>query len=650
MADIIFTTTTFTFVDLTWEFTGETISYVTSDGDSGSLSSGVGVLIEEVNAGVTITFSTDGDWSGVTKVYMGLNDITGDLCQFSDFTSLTLLDLSDTEISASSGCLDNLTSMVQCSLDGCDLTEQEVDFCLESLKVNEASGLPTRDCIVNLGGDNSAPSNTGLKVAFELIYLAEWTLTVNSIGSTIEIETQSEIEAINTDSNTLRWSYYQTTDVVATGSWTPVGNQASRFLGKYNGNFKKVTGLLINNGSLNYAGMFGYIFTASIENLGVEGSITANDTTGILAGYADSSTINRCYTKGDVTGNISCGGFVGISDDSQITDCYSWPTGSGIYGLVEIGGFMGGALSATTTNCYSNGPVSGDIDAGGFAGYSDVSTYVSCFWDIDTSSTSNNEGTAVGKTTEEMQTLSTFTDVGWDFVDETTNGTDDYWIMVDYPELYGFISNIEAISTISTISVGASQIAIAYPEGYSEFSTPNTLYCSYADPLDEIAQQSYEETMNWQGIPVSVSKFYNADLEISSADYSGYYFAIDIIKNTETLTKTSDTTDPGVAEYTTWNGNKLQISTDGIKYYLNVINIIETAQPTNRLVFQATAQATGINDELILNDSTYTMNDIESDPNTGEVDIKSISLGGVPISVGRIGYKYYLIVNEVLEP
>jgi hypothetical protein len=33
----------------------------------------------------------------------------------------------------------------------------------------------------------------------------------------------------------------------------------------------------------------------------------------------------------------------------------------------------------------------------------------------------------VGLTTAEMQTASTFRDGGWDFVDETANGTDDTW-------------------------------------------------------------------------------------------------------------------------------------------------------------------------------------------------------------------------------
>ena len=48
------------------------------------------------------------------------------------------------------------------------------------------------------------------------------------------------------------------------------------------------------------------------------------------------------------------------------------------------------------------------------------------------------EPEVVGKTTAEMQTKTTFTDAGWDFVGETTNGTDDIWTIlesIDYPRL-----------------------------------------------------------------------------------------------------------------------------------------------------------------------------------------------------------------------
>jgi len=63
-----------------------------------------------------------------------------------------------------------------------------------------------------------------------------------------------------------------------------------------------------------------------------------------------------------------------------------------------------------------------------------------CFWDVNTSGRTTSAG-GIGKTTIEMKTKSTFTSAGWDFVDETANGTNDYWRMcvdgIDYPLLSG---------------------------------------------------------------------------------------------------------------------------------------------------------------------------------------------------------------------
>jgi len=70
-------------------------------------------------------------------------------------------------------------------------------------------------------------------------------------------------------------------------------------------------------------------------------------------------------------------------------------------------------------------------------GYDYFGTVTASFWDIDTSGQATSAG-GTGKTTVQMQTESTFTSAGWDFVFETTNGTEDIWAIcegVDYPKL-----------------------------------------------------------------------------------------------------------------------------------------------------------------------------------------------------------------------
>jgi hypothetical protein len=113
-----------------------------------------------------------------------------------------------------------------------------------------------------------------------------------------------------------------------------------------------------------------------------------------------------------------------------------------------VGGLVG-VSGSTIEKCYSTGVVlaaSGTyIYKGGLLGYKGENGGVitACFWDTKTSGITNGVGggTAVttGKTTAEMQTLSTFTLAGWDFTNETANGTDDYWQMrcegMNYPKL-----------------------------------------------------------------------------------------------------------------------------------------------------------------------------------------------------------------------
>jgi hypothetical protein len=57
---------------------------------------------------------------------------------------------------------------------------------------------------------------------------------------------------------------------------------------------------------------------------------------------------------------------------------------------------------------------------------------------VETSGLSSSDG-GTGKTTGDMQTTSTFLEAGWDFVDETANGTEDIWWILegqDYPRLW----------------------------------------------------------------------------------------------------------------------------------------------------------------------------------------------------------------------
>jgi hypothetical protein len=104
----------------------------------------------------------------------------------------------------------------------------------------------------------------------------------------------------------------------------------------------------------------------------------------------------------------------------------------------KVGCLVGYFLGGTIANCYIRGAaVSGDSKIGGLIGYGARSATRS-FWDIEASGqTTSAAGT--GKTAAEMQQLATFLEAGWDFIEETENGTEDLWWILegqDYPRLW----------------------------------------------------------------------------------------------------------------------------------------------------------------------------------------------------------------------
>jgi hypothetical protein len=159
------------------------------------------------------------------------------------------------------------------------------------------------------------------------------------------------------------------------------------------------------------------------------GSVVGDWYVGGLIGLIDDGTINTSYSKAIVSGNREVGGFAGktIDEASVINNCYA--AGS-VNGSTYVGGLVGQVERGRAFNCYSTGSVSGEQYVGGFTGYIRVLGSVThCFWDTQTSGWSTSPG-GTGRTTEEMQTITTFTDEGWDFMD--------FWTICDgmnYPVL-----------------------------------------------------------------------------------------------------------------------------------------------------------------------------------------------------------------------
>lgn len=239
-------------------------------------------------------------------------------------------------------------------------------------------------------------------------------------------------------------------DASGTSSWNsgagfvPIGgNPPAIFTGTFDGQGHTISDLYINRPTMTLVGLFGYSYVATIRNIGLLNvNITGQDLTGGLAGMFNNGTITNAYVTGRVrgTGTMNVvGGLAGGIENSTITSSYatvdvtsssnyvgglvgaayatslitnSYATGS-VTGAASVGGLVG-ILNGTSsiTNSYATGSVTGTTFAGGLLGsFSSGGAVTNSYWNTQTSGKTNSAGLAVGKTTEEMKTLSTYT--GW---------------------------------------------------------------------------------------------------------------------------------------------------------------------------------------------------------------------------------------------
>ncbi|MCP4453490.1 MAG: formylglycine-generating enzyme family protein, partial [Planctomycetes bacterium] len=226
------------------------------------------------------------------------------------------------------------------------------------------------------------------------------------------------------------------------------------FSGIFNGNGHTISNLAIIGDA--YLGLFGRLTPeAYVKNLGVvDVNIVGLDgRAGGLVGFNDGGSVLSSYSTGLVHGIFSIGGLVGDNDGS-ITSSYSRSTVSGdqkyvgglvgrhsgsitasySMGRVSGDGYVGGLVgrhSGSITASYSMGTVSGNGFVGGLVGWNRNSGGVfTSFWDVESSGLLGSDG-GTGLTTAEMKTATTFLEAGWDFIDETDNGTEDIWKMRD---------------------------------------------------------------------------------------------------------------------------------------------------------------------------------------------------------------------------
>ena len=166
-----------------------------------------------------------------------------------------------------------------------------------------------------------------------------------------------------------------------------------------------------NNNNLYRNGLFGAIYNATVQNLGIENAdivIPMNDTStygkGILVDWMTDSTINNCYTTGSITGGSYIEKYIGgiagfLNGNNSISQCYSTAaiTGNydGEYYAEQAGGLkpmdcwdsLGGIVGAsyrgqvTISDCWFGGEIvvnSIQAPVGGIIGFGKGVSMVNC--------------------------------------------------------------------------------------------------------------------------------------------------------------------------------------------------------------------------------------------------------------------------------
>jgi hypothetical protein len=288
--------------------------------------------------------------------------------------------------------------------------------------------------------------------------------------------------------------------------WMPIGGRdasnnsvgTNYFSGTFDGNGFTLSNLYINSTSKNYTGLFGYLKSATIKNLGIIGecSINGGANTGGFVGFASnqsaitncyssiatgqvkengaggcggiagalfsSSTVSNCYNKSNVAGGNFIGGIAGwVQDGSLISNCFNTGKVESSSGQ-DIGGIVGHFSGSIIRYSYNTGGVKGGFNLGALVGASYTGTIQNAYFNKTTSIQTKATGylsgtnniTATGMTTAEMQDKL--------FVDKLNQGQSIVWIPDGSPQSNAGYPVLQSNSAVKTI------VLTAYPtEVYS---------------------------------------------------------------------------------------------------------------------------------------------------------------------------------------
>ncbi len=276
---------------------------------------------------------------------------------------------------------------------------------------------------------------------------------------------------------------------IAAGASSAGLYQGVPFAGVFDGQGYSIRNAVIDLPAFSFVGLFSCVDTDGlIQNLNIQNiRIVGNHYVGGLAGF-NSGRIDACRVTGSAAGNMFVGGLVGSDAFGTVTRCCSLAS---VQGSFSVGGLIGYAASDSIVNSYARGAVGGAMFVGGLIGMNENAAVAACcatgqttgqfhtgglcgyvitggnyadsanFWDMQATGLRTSR-MGKGRTTAQMKTRRTFLDAGWDFIDETVNGTINIWRLqiegADYPHLSW--QPIVAVPSVAGLAQPQAQAAL----------------------------------------------------------------------------------------------------------------------------------------------------------------------------------------------
>ena len=221
------------------------------------------------------------------------------------------------------------------------LAQTENDIC-DATHTNGFCDMCGKQVAPELNEDNAYEIST----AGELHWFSDYVNSGNVNANAVLVCDITDNEGVLAGYGTLSGNYS------AFRKWTPIGTEANKYNGHFDGQGHTINGLYADDASSSYGGLFGYTSSnAVIERVGIDFS----------------------YFKSNQYVGAICG-----RNEGTIENCYSF------YTIIKAGSYAGGITgynNGSVVNCYNAGVVNATNYVGGIAGYKTSGAgFSNCFY------------------------------------------------------------------------------------------------------------------------------------------------------------------------------------------------------------------------------------------------------------------------------